>query len=149
MRKLFIGTILVSLLGAAVIGAALAWTGQATSTGQTATTGEVSAQVWNVVGTGALVVPTGNWIKVADGGLYNDGDIALHAVSGSVSNVWVTNVGTCGLSGSVVITNGGYLSVESTGYPLYDVFLAMPTDAGDACQNGAITYDLTINVDTQ
>ena len=149
MRKLFIGTILVSLLGAAVIGAALAWTGQAVSTGQTAATGEVSAQVWNVVGTGALVVPTGNWIKVADGGLYNDGDIAVGAVSGSVSNAQVTGVGTCGLSGLVAITDGGKVAVGSTASPLYDVSLAMPTNAGNACQNGAITYDLTINVDTQ
>ena len=149
MRKLFIGTILVSLLGAAVIGAALAWTGQATSTAQPARTGIVSAQVWNVVGTNAPVVPTGQWIKVADGGLSNNGDIALHAVSGSVSNVWVTNVGACGLSGLVQITDGGFVAVGAMASPLYDVSLAMPTNAGNACQNGAITYDLTINVDTE
>ena len=146
MRKLFIGTILVSLLGAAVIGAALAWTSQAVSTGQTAATGVASAQVWNVVGTGAKVIPTGNSILVANGGLYNNGDIAVGAVTGSVSNAVVTGVGTCGLSGSVVITNGGMVSVGATASPLYDVYLAMATNAGNACQNGAITYDLTINV---
>jgi hypothetical protein len=146
MRKLFIGTILVSLLGAAVIGAALAWTGKAVSTGQTATTGEASAQVWNVVGTNALVVPTGGWIKVADGGLYNIGDIPVGAVSGSVDNAVVTDVGTCGLSGYVEVIDGYKVPVGSTASPLYNVYLAMPTDAPDVCQNGAITYDLTINV---
>jgi hypothetical protein len=149
MRKLFIGTILVSLLGAAVIGAALAWTSQAVSTGQTATAGEASAEVWNVIGTGALVVPTGNWIKVADGGLYNDGDIPVSAVSGSVNNAYVTGVGTCGLVGLVEITNGGKVSVGATASPLYNVFLAMPTNASDLCQNGAITYDLTVNVSSE
>ena len=147
MRKLFIGTILVSLLGALAIGAVLAWTGSTTNgTGQSAATGEVSAQVWNVAGTGALVVPTGAPILVATGGLYNDGDIAMGATGGSVSNAVVTNVGTCGLSGSVTVTNGGLLAVGATVAPLYDVYLTMGTGAGNGCQNGAISYDLTIDI---
>lgn len=145
MRKFFIGTMMVCLLGAMTIGAVLAWNGSATSQ-RTATTGSASAQIWNVIDSGNLVVPTGNPIKVADGGIWNDGDIAVFVTSGSVSNAIVTGIGACGLTGSVTVTDGASVAVNATASPLYDVYLTMATGAGDACQAGAITYNLTINV---
>jgi len=142
MRKLFIGTILVSLLGAAVVGAALAWDGSASST-QTATAGEIHAYAYDFVGTGALVVPTNSWIEVGSIGLGNDGDITLHATSGSVGNI--SYAGECQLSGKVDVANGGDVLVGQAFGGLYDISLAMGTGAINNCQNATISYDLTLN----
>ena len=147
MRKLLIGTMLVSLLAALAIGAVLAWNGSDTSL-ENAASGSASAEIWNVQDTGNLVVPTGDPIKVANGGIYNNGDIPVGVTTGSVNNAQVTGVGTCGLSGSVNVTNTNNVAVGATSAPLYDVYLTMATWASNACQNGAITYDLTINVES-
>ena len=147
MRKFLIGTMLVSLLAALAIGGVLAWTGSYTEQ-QNAATGSASAEIWNVVNTGNLVVPTGDPIKVANGGIYNNSDIPVGVTSGSVSDATVSGVGTCGLTGSVNVTNANNVAVGATASPLYDVYLTMATFASDACQNGAITYNLTINVES-
>jgi hypothetical protein len=142
MRKLFIGTILVSLLGAAVIGAALAWDGSATST-QSATTGGIHAYAYDFVGTSALVVPTDSWIQVGSIGLGNDGNITLHATSGSVGNI--TYAAACALSGKVDVANGGDVLVGNQYGGLYNISLAMGLGADNSCQNQTISYDLTLN----
>jgi hypothetical protein len=142
MKKLFIGTILVSLLGAAVIGTALAWTGSA-SDSESATAGQIHAYAYGFVGTGAKVVPTDSWIQVGSIGLHNDGDITLHATTGS--SVGMISPNWCNLSGAVNVVNGGDVKVGEEYGGLYDIFLMMGSGANNACQNQPISYDLTLN----
>lgn len=145
MRKLFIGTMLTSLLGAAVIGGALAWTGSTPAASVTASSGAVAVVISGYNPTGNLVVPTATDIKVADAGITNNGDITVHVTGGSVT---VTNLGVCGITGSVGNINGGNVAPATSFAPLYDVFLNMPTGAPNGCQGQTINYDLTINVAT-
>jgi hypothetical protein len=151
VRRLFIGTMLTSLLGALVIGGVLAWTGSTAATPESATSGVAAAAVYNYVNTpGALVLPTGLDIKVGDAGITNTGNIAVHVTGGTVTNVTynVGNSGACGVTGSVAVTNPNPIAPGASFAPLYDVFLNMPTTAGDICQNNTIGFDLTINVAT-
>jgi hypothetical protein len=141
MRKLFIGTILVSLLGAAVIGAALAWTGSASDT-ENASAGQIHAYPYGFAGTGNKVVPTGQWIEVGTIGLHNDGDIALHATGGSLTP---RDLASCHLTGAVNVENNGTVGVGEEYGGLYSLWLQMATDAANGCQNQTITYDLVLN----
>jgi len=147
MRKLFIGTIVVSLLGALVIGAALAWTGSAKAP-VSATAGTVGVAFYNWVPTGNLVIPNDTYIKVADSGFTNTGNITVHATGGLVDNIW--GAGDCDndISGSVNVSDG---SAVAPGYSIadaYDIFLYMGSGAEDSCQGVTINYDVTIDVGT-
>ncbi|MGE3075405.1 MAG: hypothetical protein AB7N24_16740 [Dehalococcoidia bacterium] len=142
MRKIFLGLMLSSALAAVVIGGALAWTGS-TSGSTSALAGNVDVALYNVAGSGNVVVPTGNPIKVADGGITNNGDIPVYVSSGSVL---YTGNPICSTTGSVVVTNNNYIAVGQSYTPLYDVYLTMGVTADDACQNYTLPYTLTINV---
>jgi hypothetical protein len=143
MRKLFLGTALTSLMAAVLIGGALAWTGS-TSGSSTATAGEVAVAFYDYVQINNPVVPTGNPIKVARGGLTNTGDIQVYVTGGSVTGTG--NSPGCGVTGSVVVTDNNWLAVGESRSNLYDVYLTMATNAHDGCQNAALGYDITINV---
>ena len=149
MRKLFIGTIVVSLLGALVIGAALAWTGSTTGSGS-ATAGGVGVTFNNWVPTGNPVVPNDNWIQVADTGFTNTGDITVHATGGSVSGIDVPGGGACNdnLLGAVNVSDGSNVLPGNSIGDAYDVFLKMDTLAEDDCQGDTINYSVTIDVST-
>ena len=147
MRKLFIGTILVSLLGAAVIGAALAWTGSVTGGGD-ATAGTVGVAFYNWNAISSVVVPNAADIKVAETGFSNTGNITVQATGGSVPSINVPAATVCNgyLSGSVQVAHGDWVSPGSSIGYAYDVFLKMNADAPDDCQGKTISYDVTINV---
>lgn len=149
MRKLFIGTIVVSLLGALVIGAALAWTGSAKGPAS-ATAGTVGVEFYNWQPTGNPVIPNDSYIKIADSGFHNTGDIAVHATGGLVDNIWVAGASACNddISGAVNVSDGS--AVAPGGYiaDAYDIFLYMGAGAEDSCQGATINYDVTINVGT-
>jgi len=145
---------LTSLIGTLVIGAALAWTGTTSSSPQSATAGSVSASVYNYVPTANVVIPTALPIKVGDAGITNSGAIAVNVTGGSVSGI-VTGDGACnayigisGITGSVTVTNAGFVGPSTSFSPLYDVFLTMGTGAPNGCQGQTISFNLTVNVAT-
>ena len=147
MRKLFIGTILVSLLGALVIGAVLAWTGSAKGPAS-ATAGSVGVDFYNWVDTGNKVVPNDTWIQVADSGFRNTGNITVHATGGVVSNIWGAGACNDDISGAVNVSDGSSVAAGTTIDDAYDIFLMMGSGAEDACQGATINYDVTIDVGT-
>ena len=155
MRKLFIGTLMVSLLGALVIGAVLAWTGTTPASSRTATAGNVVVSVyWSTGDTGNKVVPTNQWIEVAKAGISNTGDIDVHVRAdpnaGSIGAISYSP--SCGgadnTSGRVVLLNGGNVPTNSSAGDLVSVQLAADTGLEDACQGATINYDVTINVES-
>jgi len=149
MRKLFIGTIVVSLLGALVIGAALAWTGSAKGPAS-ATAGTVGVAFYNWVPTGNLVIPNDTYIKVADSGFTNTGNITVHATGGLVGNIWETAGGACNdnITGAVNVSDGSNVLPGNSIADAYDVYLKMDSSAEDSCQGATINYDVTIDVGT-
>ena len=149
MRRLFIGTILVSLLGAAVVGAVLAWTGSTPSSQQNATAGAVSVEVyWNSGDiSGAVVVPDNAWTKVASGGITNTGDIAVHVTGGTVT--YNPGVGPdCLVTGQLDDIVGTSVAKAASVGNLYGVYLKMATTAPDGCQSSPLVYDVVIDVES-
>jgi len=153
MRKLFIGTILVSLLGALAIGAVLAWTGSTTGS-SSAQAGSVSVAFYGYDQLSNKVVPNNQWIEVANGGLTNNGDIAVHVRAdpnaGSVSTISYAN--SCGgapyTDGAVNQESGSSVNPGNSADDLYRVYLRAATGLPDACQGQTISYDVTINVES-
>lgn len=155
MRKLFMGTILISLLGALVIGAVLAWTGSTPALPRSATAGNVVVAVnWDSGGTGNKVVPTNAWIEVAKAGITNTGDIDVHVQAnpnaGSVGSIGYSP--SCGGSdnttGQVIRTSNANVPTGTSVADLVSVQLKADTGLEDACQGATVNYDLTINVES-
>jgi len=154
MRKLFIGTLMVSLLGALVIGAVLAWTGSTTDS-SSAQAGSVSVAFYGYDQTANKVVPNDQWIEVANGGLTNNGDIPVHVRAdpnaGSVGSISYSPAcgGSANTLGAVNQASGSTVNVgASVDDPLYRVYLKADTGLPDACQGATISYDVTINVES-
>jgi len=147
MRKLFIGTILVSLLGALVIGSVLAWSGSKSGSAS-ATAGSVGVDFNNWVNTGSLVVPNDTWIKVADSGFTNTGNITVHATGGLVSNIWGAGACNDDIAGAVNVSDGSNVAPGNSIADAYDIFLMMGSGAENSCQGATINYDVTIDVGT-
>jgi hypothetical protein len=51
----------------------------------------------------------------------------------------------CKVTGSVDVTNGNAIAVGESYGGLYNVSLAMATNADDFCQGATLNYNLTIN----
>ncbi len=157
MRKLFIGTMVVCLLGALTIGAVLAWNGSATSP-RSATAGSVSIAFNSYAPTANPVIPNDTDILVATTGFTNNGDIAVkpNAVSPGSASVTGTSAGSNCTAGNfltprpnTVGTNGGYVGPAGTsGGDAFHVHVQMKSGAVDACQGVTIDYSVTINVTT-
>ena len=143
MRKFFLGLMLSSALGAVVIGGALAWTGSADGS-SSAQAGKIAVSIYNYnTSVGSKVVPTGNAIKVATGGISNTGDIAVHVTGGTVT---YTGNPICHVSGSVGDVNNVTVNTNTSVPGLYNVYLTMGPGADDACQNYTLPYNVSINV---
>ena len=156
MRKLFIGTMVVSLLTALVVGAVLAWTGSLTGS-STATAGEVSIAFDSYTPTGNLVVPNDLDILVANTGFTNTGDVSVkpRASAPGSANVKSTSNGACTAAefntprDNTVGVHGGYvLPGNTSGGDAFRIYVNMKSAAADACQGVTINYDVTINVET-
>jgi hypothetical protein len=147
MRKLFIGTIVVSLLGALVIGAALAWTGSVNGS-SSATAGTVGVAFYNWAPTGNLVIPNDSYIKVADSGFTNTGNITVHATGGLVGTIWGAGACDDDISGAVNVSDGSAIAPGGSIDDAYDIFLKMSSGAEDSCQGATINYKVTIDVET-
>ena len=157
MRKLFIGTILVSVLGALVIGAVLAWLGSETSS-RTANAGSVTIAFNNYTPSGNLVIPNDTDIEVARTGFKNTGDIKVKpnaGIPGSAtvtatsagSNCFPTNFLTP--RNNAVGNHTGYVIPDATsGGDAFRVYVRMKSGAAEGCQGVTISYDVTINVKT-
>lgn len=153
MRKLFIGTMMVCLLGALAIGAVLAWNGSTPASPQTATAGEVDVSVyWVSGGTGNEVVPTNQWIEVAKAGINNTGDVdvRVRASAGSVGSISYSSAcgGANNTSGQVVRIDPTYVPAGAWAGDLVKVELKADANLEDECQGDTINYDLIINVET-
>lgn len=155
MRKFFIGTMLVSLLGALVVGAVLAWTGS-TSGSSTASAGSVSIAFDSYTSTGNKVVPNDTNIMVAYTGFTNNGAISVKPDASNPGSATVTgtNSASCGSgefnAGTVTVgANNGYVAPSATsGGDAFDVWLNMKGAANQACQGETIYYNVTVNVTT-
>lgn len=149
MRKLFIGTMLTSLLGAFIIGGVLAWSNSATGP-SSALAGNASASFFNYAPTGNKVVPNDSYIKVAQSGFTNTGDIAVHATGGSVANIDIPGGTACNndMDGAVNAIDGTSVAPLSNFGYAFDVYLRMNSAAENDCQGKTINYDVTINVGT-
>jgi hypothetical protein len=156
MRKLFIGTMVVCLLGALAIGAVLAWTGSTTSS-RSATAGTVSIDFHNYTPTANPVIPNATDIEVARTGFTNTGDIAVmpRASNPGSANVTGTSAGGCDTTNfntprnNAVGGSSGYVNPgNDSGDDAFRVYLNMKSGAADACQGATISYDVTINVET-
>lgn len=156
MRRLFIGTMLTSLLGAAVIGGVLAWTGSVSGSSQ-ATAGTVSIAFNNYTPTGNAVSPNAADTLVANTGFTNNGTIAVSPDAGSPgsANVTGTSAGSCDASNfntprtnTVGGDSGSVAPAASSGNDAFRMYVNMKSGAVDACQGVTISYDVTINVTT-
>jgi hypothetical protein len=156
VRKLFIGTMLTSLLGAAVIGGVLAWTGSAGGS-TTATAGTVSIAFNNYLPTGTAVSPTGLDTWVATTGFTNNGTIAVQPDGGNpgAANVTSTSNALCDTSNfatprpnTVGGDSGPVNPANNSGNDAFRIYVRMASGAVNACQGVTINYDVTINVTT-
>lgn len=158
MRKIFIGTMLASLLSAIVIGGALAWTGSTTASYSTSS-GAISVAIAGAGSTGNQIYPTGSNIPLVTGAIQNNtaanpgvnvaitgGTLTNFLSNGGVCNAWLALPGAW--TGSVTVTDGSGVAPGgavgggwSAGVSVY------PTMDND-CQNRPFTYDVTINVTT-
>lgn len=158
MRKIFLGTMLASLLSAVAIGGALAWTGSTTSS-YNASAGAISVAIANAAYTGNQVYPTGSTIPLVTGQIQNNttanpgvnvaitgGSLTNFSSNGAACNTWLALSGAW--TGSVAVTDGSAVAPGgavgggwSAGVSVY------PTMDND-CQNRPFTYDVTINVTT-
>ena len=157
MRKFFIGTMVVCLLGALTIGAVLAWTGS-TSGSNSATAGSVSIAFDSYTPTANLVIPSGTDILVANTGFANNGDIKVKPRAGNPGSASVTGTSkpvACDATNfntprsNTVGVNTGYVDpASSSGGDAFRVYVNMKPAAVDACQGVTIDYAVTINVET-
>jgi hypothetical protein len=107
MRKLFLGITTLSMLGALIVGAALAWTTQVNNTTGSAQAGQIVAEpVLTSVTPAQKLYPTGTYIHVQDAALKNttpaDPGISLKIASGTVFGFPTTvanGYGTCNVAG--------------------------------------------------
>lgn len=142
MRKFFFGLMFSSALAATVIGGVLAWNGSVSGS-NSAVAGKVAVDWYKYEPTTNMVIPNYKFINVANGGLTNTGDIAVHVTGGSVQ---YTGWNGCSVDGQVRVTNGNPIGPGQQWAPLYAVDLRMNTDASDNCQNATLPYNVTINV---
>jgi hypothetical protein len=152
MRKLFIGTILVSLLGALVIGTVLAWTGSTPAKKYYTATGTVCATISGEHYTGNQVYPTGSPVGVLRGGFANcttSPGINLSLYDANPGDVAINSPGGCSLSGDVAMLSDEWVAPGyTTTADRWEAQITMGTGAGDGCQGQTIDYDVTINVET-
>jgi hypothetical protein len=152
MRKLFIGTIVVSFLGALVIGAALAWTGSTPAVEYNTLTGSVCAAISGDHYTGNQVYPTGNPTGVLRGGFTNctsSPGINLSLYDANPGDVAIYSPGGCSLSGDVAMLSDELVAPgNSTTADRWEAQITMGSGAPNACQNQTIDYTVTINVET-
>jgi hypothetical protein len=156
VRKLFIGTMAVCLLGALTIGAVLAWTGSTTGSGS-ATAGSVSIDFHNYAASANLVIPNDTDIEVARTGFTNNGDIKVKPDAGNPGSASVTSTSkpvACDTSNfasprpNTVGTSTAYVNPGSdSGDDAFRVYVQMKSGAVDACQGVTINYAVTINVE--
>ena len=142
MRKLFLALMLSSALGAIMIGGALAWTGSASGSGSQPA-GVLSAEVVDLNATSNVVIPNNAYIKVANGGIHNTGDIALSVTGGSVT---YTGNPICLVDGGINDVVGTSVNPGATIDNLYGVYLRMGTAADNACQNYVLPYTVSISI---
>jgi hypothetical protein len=152
MRKLFIGTMVVCLLGALTIGAVLAWTGSTPAKKYNTQTGSVCAAIYGESYTGNQVYPTGSAIGVLRGGFSNctsSPGISLSLYDANPGDVAINSPGGCSLSGDVAMLSDETVSPgNTTTADRWEAQITMGAGAPNACQGQTIDYDVTINVET-
>ncbi len=156
MRKLFMGTLITSLLGALVVGAALAWTGSAVENYNTSA-GTLSVALYSVDATGNAVYPTASAIYVLQGGIQNNTpanpgiavSVQTGGAAGSVAVVSTTDGCQGYLSGDVDLLNSSFVGPGGGNADnLWAAWLSMAENAPDICQGDTININVTVNVET-
>jgi len=151
MRSVFQVTFVTSLVAALAVGGVLAWTGSAVGS-SSATAGSISVAFYGYDLTSNKVVPNNGWIEVANGGLTNNGDIAVHVRAdpnaGSVPAISAAGGCSDNILGAVNLWNGATVAPGGSVDDLYRVYLKMDPNAEEGCQNTVISYDVTINVES-
>ena len=153
------GTMLASLFGAIIVGGALAWTGSATVSGYSSTSGAINVALANAAYTGNQIYPTGSTISLVTGQIQNNTTanpgVAVAITGGSLANL-DSNDGTCDAwlalggawSGSVGVTDGSPVAPGGGVGGGWDAGVSIHPTMHNACQNKTFTYDVTINVTT-
>lgn len=149
LRKLFGSTMVVSMIGSAIIGGAAAWTNSTAASSQTAHVGTVSVALANAASTNLKLYPTGQWISVLQGQVQNntppDPGVNVGIIGGSASG-YDTN---CVSNAQVAVTDAGSIGPNGAVGGGWTVQMAMPTNAPKACEGAALSYSLVIDVQTQ
>lgn len=158
MRKIFIGTMLASLLSAIVIGGALAWTGSTTGS-YSSSAGQISVAIANDLYTGNQIYPTGSTIPLVTGQIKNNtaanpgvnvaitgGTLTNFLSDGLVCNTWLGLGGAW--TGSVGVTDGSAVAPGGAVGGGWTAGVSVHPTMDNDCQNRPFTYDVTINVTT-
>ncbi len=166
MRKIFGGTMLLSITGAIILGGAFAWTNSKTSGEETINIGSVSWQlnyeqepdVYLGPNDGTLRIIGDGWIKNND-----SSDFALRITGGTVNidHVIPTVCGVSSYFGSKVASQDGTgLQVVDPGHSgkkdeepgltagRYNVEMALNSNTPDSCAGAEVAYTVRVDVNT-
>ncbi len=157
MRKLFIATFSMSLLGVLLVGAALAWTARVTAPSVNAFIGKLAVALPNesFASTGKKLYPGVGRIPVTTGKIVNntpsDPGVAVKVTDASISfpNAPLFPAQECaGFIGGDVDVDTNTPVGPGGGALGFTVFLSLASNAPNSCQGKTVTYSLTFNLKT-
>jgi hypothetical protein len=148
MRKFFASAFALSATLALVAGLVFAWTGTASSSAAPSVIGSMNVSLWIDGYTGTALLPTVN-TKTAFGRVTNNTGVQVYMTGGSITGIDVPANGGCNpyVSGSVVITNNGWIPTATTGGG-WDSYLALAGDTPNPCQTLGVNYTINVDVTT-
>jgi len=165
MRKIFGGTMMLSIVGAIVLGGAFAWNNSQTTSEQTIKIGTV-AWTLHYEQENTMAGPNDGVMRtIGDGWIRNTGNFGLQIVStsGSTGSQWLLDhaTSTCAVdsyyNGAVNAETGGTLLPGQTGNPdettgvsagRYHVKLGLDPSMPNSCVGGTVAYTVLVNVQT-
>lgn len=166
MRKIFGGTMLLSITGAIILGGAFAWTNSKTTGEETIHVGSVAWELNYEQEPGVYLGPNDGTLRlVGDGWIKNkaDSDFALRITGGSV-NIDHVLPSVCGVSsyfGSKVYSQDGTgLQVVDPGHSgkkdeepgltagRYNVEMSLNSNTPDSCAGAEVAYTVRVDVNT-
>ena len=167
MRKIFGGTMMLSIVGAIVLGGVFAWSGSKTSTEQSFHLGSVNWALHYESETGAVGPNDGATVNILGNGWFdNNGDFPLKINGGSVviddSNGAPLQCASPAYYSSTVtpLNPGGWLAPHTAGAnpnishdagltaSQYQATTIVSSSLPDSCLGNNISYMVTLNVTT-
>ena len=158
MRKIFAGAMIFSVIGAVILGGALAWTSTVTLKNQSVDVGSLTFDISYSQSTDALLGPDGETNTVGFIAIQNTGDFNLELDSSlNGARIIVTNVDaghascdTTNFTGGVQDLGQGILPANSTGFTedVARVVMTVKLGAPNACIGATVTYDILIVLHT-